>query len=266
MDVLLIERHGATAVLTMNRPEARNALNPELREAFAAALAQLRDDPEVKAVVLTGAGGHFCAGGDVKAMKPANPAQDKVFGTRERLLRLDRWFDELVDMEKPVIAAIDGVAFGAGLSLALAADFIFATPRARFCSVFARLGFVPDAGGMYLLPRAIGLARAKDMVFSARVVDAPEALAMGLVQRICEGDVLQMALCHAARFHDAPTAAIGIAKTVMNHAFESERREVYAQEALAQALCAQSDFHKEAARRFVEKEPPLYPWKDTNAQ
>jgi enoyl-CoA hydratase/carnithine racemase len=266
MDVLLIERHGATAVLTMNRPEARNALNPELREAFAAALAQVRDDPEVKAVVLTGAGGHFCAGGDVKAMKPANPAQDKVFGTRERLLRLDRWFDELVDMEKPVIAAVDGVAFGAGLSLALAADFIFATARARFCSVFARLGFVPDAGGMYLLPRAIGLARAKDMVFSARVVDAPEALAMGLVQRVCEGDVLQMALSHAARFHDAPTAAIGIAKTVMNHAFESERREVYAQEALAQALCAQSDFHKEAARRFVEKEPPLYTWKDTNAQ
>jgi enoyl-CoA hydratase/carnithine racemase len=89
---------------------------------------------------------------------------------------------------------------------------------------------------------------------------------MGLVQRVCEGDVLQMALSHAARFHDAPTAAIGIAKTVMNHAFESERREVYAQEALAQALCAQSDFHKEAARRFVEKEPPLYTWKDTNAQ
>ncbi|MBI5277679.1 MAG: enoyl-CoA hydratase/isomerase family protein [Burkholderiales bacterium] len=266
MDVLLIERHGATAVLTLNRPEARNAMDPELREAFAVALPQLRDDPAVKAVVITGAGGHFCAGGDVKQMKPAHPAQDKVFGTRERLLRLDRWFDELVDMEKPVIAAVDGVAFGAGLSLALAADYIFATPKARFCSVFARLGFVPDAGGMYLLPRAIGLARAKDMVFSARVVDAAEALAMGLVQRVCEGDVLQAALAHAARFHDAPTAAIGIAKTIMNHAFESDRREVYAQEALAQALCAQSDFHKEAARRFVEKEPPLYLWRDPHAQ
>jgi enoyl-CoA hydratase/carnithine racemase len=220
----------------------------------------LRDDPEVKAVVLTGAGGHFCAGGDVKAMNPAGPAQDKVFGVRQRLLRLDRWFDDLVDLEKPVIAAVDGVAFGAGLSLALAADWTIATQRARFCSVFARLGFVPDAGGMYLLPRAVGLARAKEMVFSARVVEAREALAIGLVQQLCEGDVLQAALALAQRFHSAPTAAIGIAKTVMNHAFESDRRDVYAQEALAQALCAQSDFHREAARRFVDKEPPLYQW------
>jgi len=266
MDVLLIERHGGTAVLTLNRPEARNALDPALREALAAAIAQLRDDPDVRAVVITGAGGHFCAGGDVKAMKPAHPAQDRIFGTRERLLRLDRWFDELVDLEKPVIAAVDGVAFGAGLSLALAADYVLASPRARFCSVFARLGFVPDAGGMYLLPRAIGLARAKDMVFTARVVEAPEALSIGLVQRVCEGDVLQAALAHAGRFHSAPTAAIGIAKTVMNRAFESDRREVYAQEALAQALCIQSEFHKEAARRFVEKEPPLYQWKDNHAE
>jgi 2-(1,2-epoxy-1,2-dihydrophenyl)acetyl-CoA isomerase len=260
MTVLLIERRGATAVLTMNRPDQRNALDPALRDAFAVAIAEVRDDPAVRAVVLTGAGGHFCAGGDVKAMKPSSPAQEKVFGTRERLLKLDRWFDELVDLEKPVIAAVDGVAFGAGLSLALAADYIFASPRARFCSVFARLGFVPDAGGMYLLPRAIGLQRAKDMVFSARVVEAQEALAIGLVQRICEGDVLRAALAHAECFRDAPTAAIGIAKTVMNHAFESERREVYAQEALAQALCAQSEFHKEAAQRFVEKQPPLYQW------
>jgi 2-(1,2-epoxy-1,2-dihydrophenyl)acetyl-CoA isomerase len=260
MDVLLIERYGATAVLTMNRPAARNALDPVLRDAFAAAISQLRDDPEVKAVVLTGAGRHFCAGGDVKAMKTANPAEDKVFGGRDRLLRLDRWFDELVDLEKPVVAAVDGVAFGAGLSLALAADYVIATPRARFCSVFARLGFVPDAGGMYLLPRAIGLARAKEMVFSARVVEAQEALAIGLVQRLCEGDVLQAALELAARFQSAPTAALGIAKNVMNHAFESERRQVYAQEARAQALCLQSEFHREAARRFVEKEPPLYQW------
>lgn len=265
MDVLLIEKRGATAVLTLNRPEARNALDPELRDAMGAAVAQVRDDPEIKAVVLTGSGGHFCAGGDVKAMKPGHPAQDKVFGGRERLLRLDRWFDELVDLEKPVIAAVDGVAFGAGLSLVLAADFVIATPRARFCSVFARLGFVPDAGGMYLLPRAVGLSRAKDMVFTARVVEAAEAQAIGLVQRICAGDVLEHALAYAERFHAAPTAALGIAKTVMNHAFESERRDVYAQEALAQALCLQSDYHKEAARRFVEKEPPLYRWPEQDA-
>ena len=263
MNVLQIERFGGTAVLTLNRPEQRNALDTALRDALADAVAQVRDDASVRAVVLTGAGGHFCAGGDVKAMAPAR--QDPVFGGRDRLRRLDRWFDELVDLEKPVIAAVDGVAFGAGLSLALAADFVLAAPRARFCSVFARLGFVPDAGGMYLLPRAIGLARAKDMVFSARVVEAQEALAIGLVQQLCEGDVRQAAMDFATRFHSAPTAAIGIAKMVMNHAFESERRQVYAQEALAQALCLQSHFHREAARRFVAKEPPLYQWPDIAA-
>lgn len=260
MNVLHTERAGATAVLTLHRPSQRNALDPALRDALAEAVAQVRDDPAVRAVVLTGAGGHFCAGGDVKAMAPASDGQDSVFGGRERLKRLHRWFDELVDLEKPVIAAVDGVAFGAGLSLALAADFILASPRARFCSVFARMGFVPDAGGMYLLPRAIGLARAKEMVFSARVVEAQEALTIGLVQHICEGDVLQAALAFAQRFHDAPTAAIGIAKGAMNRAFESERHEMYAQEALAQALCLQSEFHREAVRRFVEKQPPLYAW------
>jgi 2-(1,2-epoxy-1,2-dihydrophenyl)acetyl-CoA isomerase len=257
---LLVERDGHVLVVTMNRPYRRNALSSEMMRRMGEAWDEANADPGVRAVILTGAGGHFCAGGDVKAMAPGATGQDKVFGGRDRLRRLQRWFDELVDLEKPVIAAVDGVAFGAGLSLALAADFILASPRARFCSVFARLGFVPDAGGMYLLPRAIGLARAKDMVFSARVVEAQEALALGLVQQVCEGDVLQAALAFAERFHAAPTAAIGIAKGVMNHAFESDRREVYAQEAMAQALCMQSDFHREAARRFVDKQPPLYQW------
>lgn len=258
MTVLLIERIGATAVLTLNRPEQRNALDTELREALAAGVAEVREDRDVRAVVLTGAGGHFCAGGDVKGMSNASAAPD-VFGVRERLRTLHRWFDELIDLEKPVIAAVDGVAFGAGLSLALAADFVLASPRATFCSVFARLGFVPDAGAMYLLPRAIGLAAAKDLMFSARVVSAEEALSMRLVHKVCEEDVRQAALAFAERFHNAPTAAIGITKGILNHAFESERRDVYAQEAMAQALCRESDYHQEAVRRFLAKERPLYP-------
>ena len=218
---------------------------------------QLREDPEIRAIVLTGAGEHFCAGGDVKSMSESQQASD-VFTTQARMKSLHRWFDELIDLEKPVIAAVDGVAFGAGLSLALAADFIIASPRATFCSVFARLGFVPDAGAMYLLPRAVGLAAAKDMIFSARVVNADEALKMGLVHQVCEGNVKEAALAYAERFRNAPTVALGLAKGILNHSFESERREVFEQEALAQALCRQSDYHKEAVRRFIAKEPPLY--------
>jgi enoyl-CoA hydratase/carnithine racemase len=263
MTALQIERIGATAVLTMDRPQARNALDLSLREAFADAVEQVRDDPQVRAVVLTGAGGHFCAGGDVKTIA-GGQEQRNIYEGRERIRKIHRWFDELVDLEKPVIAAVDGVCFGAGLSLALAADFVLATPRAKFCAVFARLGFVPDMGAMYLLPRAIGLARAKELVFSARVVEAQEALEIGLVQQVCTGDVRQGAIDFAGRFEHAPTGAIGLAKSVMNHAFESERRSVYAQEAMAQAMARESAFHHEAVRRFLAKEGPAWQWPDTN--
>jgi 2-(1,2-epoxy-1,2-dihydrophenyl)acetyl-CoA isomerase len=262
MSVLTLHRDGATAVLTMNRPDQRNALDTAMREAFDGAVAEVRDDPSVRAVVLTGAGGHFCAGGDIKTVAQSVQGKRNIFEGRERIRKLHRWFDELVDLEKPVIAAVDGVAFGAGLSLALCADFVLASPRAKFCSVFTRLGYVPDMGAMYLLPRAIGLSRAKDMVFSARVVDAREALAIGLAQQVCEGDVLETALAFAKRFHNAPTESLGIVKGVMNHAFESERRTVYAQEAMAQAMCRESEFHQEAVRRFIAKEAPMYQWPD----
>jgi len=263
MPILLVERCGGTAVLTMNRPDQRNALDLDLRAAFEQAVAEVRDDPSVRAVVLTGAGGHFCAGGDIKSLSSSDGKRD-IFEGRERIRKIHRWFDELVDLEKPVIAAVDGVAFGAGLSLALAADFVMASPRAKFCSVFARLGYVPDMGGMYLLPRAVGLARAKDMVFSARVVDADEALAIGLAHQVVQGDLRRAALNFAERFHTAPTEALGLVKGVMNHAFESDRRSVYAQEAMAQAMCRESAFHQEAARRFLAKEPPLYQWAETS--
>lgn len=249
-------------MLTMNRPEHRNALDQVMREEFLTAIATVRDDRDIRAVVLAGAGGHFCAGGDVKALAANAGLTKDVFRMRRNVRDLHRWFDELVDLEKPVIAAVDGVAFGAGLSLALAADFIIASPRATFCCAFARMGLVPDLGAMYLLPRAIGLSRAKELVFSARVVQADEALAMGLVHAVASGDVLQEALRLAARFDAAPVDALGIAKGILNHAFESDRTEVYEREALAQALCRESSFHVEAVQRFVNKQPPFYSWSD----
>lgn len=263
MSVLSLQRHGATAVLTLNRPEQRNALDLELRQAFADAIPQVRDDPSVRAVVINGAGGHFCAGGDMKVMAGSLQGERDIFEGRERIRKIHRWFDELVDLEKPVIAAVDGSAFGAGLSLALAADFVIASPRAKFCCVFARLGYVPDMGLMYLLPRAIGLAHAKELVFSARVVDAQEALSLGLAQQVAKGDVLQEAMAFAERFQHAPIDALGLAKGVMNRSFESERSSVFAQEAAAQAMCRESVFHQEAVRRFLAKEAPLYQWPET---
>lgn len=263
MSVLQVQRHGATAVLTLNRPEQRNALDLELRAAFAEAVPQVRDDPSVRAVVITGAAGHFCSGGDIKGMAQGLQGPRDIFEGRERIRKIHRWFDELVDLEKPVIAAVDGSAFGAGMSLALAADFVIASPRAKFCAVFARIGYVPDMGLMYLLPRAVGLARAKELVFSARVVDTGEAQSLGIVQQVAEGDVVQEALALAARFEHAPTEALGLAKSVMNRAFESDRDTVYAQEAAAQAMCRESAFHQEAVRRFLAKQAPAYQWPES---
>ncbi len=257
---LKITRHGATAVLAMDRPDQRNALSLEMREAFARALPELRADDGIKAVVLTGSGGHFCAGGDIKSIAQAHAQGLDAFEGRARIRKIHQWYDALVDLEKPVISAVEGVAFGAGLSLALCADYAIARRGATFCAVFARIGYVPDMLGMYLLPRAVGLARAKELVFTARVCDAEEALELGLVQALCDGDPLEQALAMAERFHNAPTQALGLAKTIMNRTFESSREDIYAQEAMAQAICRDSAFHREAARRFVEKLPPAYKW------
>ncbi|HEY9281025.1 MAG TPA: enoyl-CoA hydratase/isomerase family protein [Eoetvoesiella sp.] len=262
MALLDIGFHGATAVLTLNRPDQRNALNDAMRLELTHAVSVLRENTSVKAVILYGAGGHFCAGGDVKAILGRESGARNAFDTRERIRNLHRWFDDLVDFEKPVIAAIEGVAYGAGLSLALSADFVLASAEAKFCAAFIRLGLVPDLGAMYLLPRLVGLVRAKELVFSGRVVDAEEAAQIGLVYAVSKSNVLEDALVLAARFHEAPTAALGISKLTMNHAFESDRQAIYVQEAMAQALCRTSDFHQEALGRFINKLPALYQWQE----
>ena len=262
MNALTFSLHGATAVVTLNRPEARNALDQAMRDELTVLVPQLRDDRSIKAVVLTGAGGHFCAGGDIKSMMNTVAGKQDVFDSRNRMLALHRWFDDLLDLEKPVISAVQGSAFGAGLSLALAADFVFAAPSAKFCCVFSKIGFVPDLGAMHLLPRLVGLQTAKELAFTARVVGADEAKQLGMAYKVTGEDVLQEAIAFAERFANAPTEAMGMTKRVMNHAFESQRAEVFQQEALAQTLCRESAFHQEAIQRFVSKQPALYQWQD----
>ncbi|MHA7599912.1 enoyl-CoA hydratase/isomerase family protein [Alicycliphilus sp. T452] len=245
--------------ITLNRPEARNALSMDMRPALAAAIAQMRDDPQVHAVILTGAGGAFCSGGDISAMLDASRTG---LSFRAGMRELHQWFPELVNLEKPVIAAVDGPAFGAGLSLALAADFILATRRAKFCAVFGRIGLVPDLGALHLLPRIVGLQKAKELVFSARTVDADEARQLGIVYDIvADGAALQQAAqALAQRFGLASTAAIGMAKTIMNQSFESDARTIAEMESYAQSMCRGSPYHQDAVRRFKAKEPLRFDW------
>ena len=245
--------------ITLNRPEARNALSKDMRPALAAAVTQMRDDPQVYAVILTGAGGAFCSGGDISGMLDSTRT-GLVF--RNNMRELHQWLPELVNMEKPVIAAVDGPAFGAGLSLALAADFVLATRRAKFCAVFGRIGLVPDLGALHLLPRIMGLQKAKELVFTARTVEAEEAKQLGMVFDIVDdGAALTVAAqALAKRFGDASTAAIGMAKTIMNQSFESDARTLAEMEAYAQSMCRGSPYHQEAIRRFKAKEPLRFDW------
>ena len=245
--------------ITLNRPEARNALSKDMRPALAAAVTQMRDDPQVYAVILTGAGGAFCSGGDISGMLDSTRT-GLVF--RNNMRELHQWLPELVNMEKPVIAAVDGPAFGAGLSLALAADFVLATRRARFCAVFGRIGLVPDLGAMHMLPRIVGLQKAKELVFTARTVEAEEAKQLGMVFDIVDDAtaLTEAALALARRFGEASTAAIGMAKTIMNQSFESDARTLAEMEAYAQSMCRGSPYHQEAIRRFKAKEPLRFDW------
>jgi 2-(1,2-epoxy-1,2-dihydrophenyl)acetyl-CoA isomerase len=245
-------------VLTMNRPEKRNALDVTMREEIADVVGRARRDAAVKALLLTGAGGSFSAGGDLAAL---GEARQDLQAARERIRALHVWLPELINLEKPVVAAVDGPAFGAGFMLALAADFVLASPRARFCAVFARIGLVPDLGAFWLLPRILGLQRAKELVMTARTVDPEEAKALGIVLEIHPQEALQdRAMAFAARFRKAPTAAIGMAKHALNQSFNLDQRALGEIEAYAQAMAINSAYHRAAVDRFLTKQPLEFDW------
>lgn len=255
---VLLSREGAALVVTLNRPEQRNALDLDMRAQLAEAIYEARDTNDVKVVVLTGSGSHFCAGGDLKSLSAREPSP---LAGRERVRRLHPWFRELVNLEKPVIAAVEGIAYGAGLNLALACDFVVAAQDARFCAVFGRIGLIPDLGGLYLLPRIVGLQRAKDIVFTAREIPATEALALGIVLELQPpGTVMRRALELAQRLATASTAGVGIAKNILNRSFNLDQDTLAELESLAQGILMETDYHRQAVSCFLAKQPAAFRW------
>lgn len=257
-ETLLLERRDGVALLGLNRPQARNAIDETLRAELPRALAELRDDDTVRAVVLYGVGGHFCAGGDLRAMS-ARPRT--AFESRQRIHALHAWLPEWVNLEKPLIAAVDGAAFGGGFSLALTADFVLASTRASFCQVFARIGLVPDMAALYLLPRIVGLQRAKELMMSARVVMAAEAQQMGIVHSLYAPEkLLDAAIGFAARFTQASPIAMGLTKSILNQSLHLDQKALAELECFAQGLCMDSAYHREAVQSFLAGEPPKFVW------
>lgn len=258
---LMLDVHDSVATLTFNRPEAMNALGGALRDEFADAVEVLaeRAGKDVSAVVLTGAGRAFCAGGDIRVLQEMSAKGPDAMRARMRASHatLERW----LDLPVPTIAAVNGAAAGAGFSLAIACDFVFAADHARFIMSFGRIGLVPDWGAMYLLPRLVGLQRAKELVFTARVLGAEDAQTYGLVLEVLAAeDLLAHAQGFAAKFANASPDAIGIAKRIMGAALETDRPAALAAEADAQADANASDYHRAAVARFLAKEPALFDW------
>ena len=257
-----LERHGATAVITMDSPATRNAFSAAMKDALSRAVQDVGADGDIRAVVLTGSGGQFCAGGDIRSMASAErtPAE-----WRARMQETHRWLRELIVLDRPLIAAVDGAAYGAGFSMALAADFVLATPRARFCMSFMKLGLVPDAGATYTLPRVVGAQRARELMLSAREVRAPEALSLGIAMELHEPDrLLPRALELAESFAGASPLAVSLLKRntldagALDAALDAE--------ANAQALAFLSPEYREAARRFIDKEPSAFQWPTNKEQ
>ena len=245
-------------VLTLNRPDKRNALDLAMREEMSDVVLRVRRDAAVKAMIITGSGGSFCAGGDLSAL---TAAKMDAIAARQRIRDLHVWFPELVNLEKPVITAVDGPAFGAGFMLALCGDFVLASPRAKFCAVFVRIGLVPDLGGFWLLPRVVGLQRAKELAMTGRTVEAEEAQRLGIVLETHPAEqLMDRAMAFARRFRHASTAALGMAKSAMNQSYNLDQRTLAELEAYAQALAITSEAHGEAVQNFLNKKPLAFDW------
>jgi enoyl-CoA hydratase/carnithine racemase len=254
--LLLVHRDGAIATLTLNRPDARNAINDELRETILEKLGELRGDATIAAVVITGAGTAFCAGGDLSSMRQRlrQPATEVAFNGWQRQQRTADFVAAVHKLGQVTIAAVNGPAVGLGLDLALACDFIIASGAATFASSFVRRGLIPDGGGLYFLPRRIGLQATKDLVFTGRSVGTDEALRLGLIDRVAEGDdVVATAVEYAATMAGNSRSALMLTKSILDRSFESTPEMIAAQGGSAQAISYTTADHRGAVEKFFQK-------------
>ena len=244
------------AVIRLNRPEKRNAITDEMRSQLIEHLERIASDKAVRAIVLTGNGKGFCAGGDVSGMaaRMDAPAGEVAFNGWARQQRVHHAVDLLYSMPKPTIAAVNGAAAGLGADMALSCDFVMASDEASFAWSYVKRGLIPDGGGLYFLPRRVGLPRAKDLVFSGRRVDAKGALELGIVDRLCAPERLVESACAwADELSRGSATALALGKSILNQSFELSAQQVFAQGSQAQAVCYTSWEHREAVHAFLNK-------------
>ena len=251
-----LQMRSGIATLTLNRPDKRNAMSDDMRTEFIHALERVTADKAIRALVLTGAGKGFCAGGDISGMERRMnaPAGEVGFNGWHRQQRVHHTQALLHTMPKPVIAAVNGAASGLGADTALACDFIIASEWASFTWSYIHRGIIPDGGGMYFLPRRVGLPKAKDLIFTGRKVDVDEAVALGIVDRKTSADrLLADAQTWAAELSKGSGTALALGKTILNQSFEMSAQQVFAQGSQAQGICYTSTEHRESVMAFLAK-------------
>ena len=258
-DTLRFEVTDQVATLTLDSPANRNALGAVMRVALAEVVQAVQRDRTIRSLVITGAHGQFCSGGDLRNM--ASVQLDSQ-GWRERMQDLHGVVHALITLDRPVIAAVDGAAYGAGFGLALTADFVLATPRARFCMSFMRVGLAPDFGALYTLPRIVGTQRAKELMLSAREVGADEAVRLGIAMELQPPEqLLARAQALARSFVEASPTAVSVVKRALA-AGGPDLATMLALEADGQAVAFGTDVHRSAVARFLAKEPARFQWPD----
>ncbi|MEQ9003751.1 MAG: enoyl-CoA hydratase-related protein [Pseudomonadales bacterium] len=253
---LLFERADGVARITLNRPQA-NALDPVMARELSAVAVICDDDPTVRAVVITGAGKLFCAGGDLAVFADAGAGAKSLIKTMAGDLHMA--LSRFARMQAPVIAAVNGTAGGAGMSLVMAADLAIAAQSARFTMAYTRAGLSPDGSSTFYMPRKIGDRRARELMLTNRVLSAAEAADWGIVNReVADGEALPQALALAAELASGATRAYGAVKTLLNETFEHGLEAQMELEARAIADLAASEDGQEGMRAFTEKRPPVF--------
>lgn len=258
-DELLVEQHGKVLVITLNRPEKKNAFTPGMIDRWAHTLEQARTDPSVHVIVETGAGDAFCAGGDVGHMKERNESAGPLARKSFLFEHIHRIALALEDLDKPVIAAINGPAVGAGLDLALMADIRFMAETARVSEGYIKVGLVPGDGGAYFLPRLVGVSRALELFWTGDFIDAPTALALGMVTHVVpQAQLMEETLKLAARIADGPPLAIRLTKRAVYQSLRADLRTALDLISSHLAVVSVSQDHAEGVKAFLEKRRPAF--------
>ena len=249
-----LEKDGALAILTLDRPDRLNAMADPMWDALHGHLMTIAADDVIRAVILTGAGRAFCSGGDVTGM-----AKSDILSGRARSQRRHRAVLALYNLEKPVIAAVRGAIYGIGNALALACDLVVASDTAKFSMAFKKVGVVPDGGAIFFLTQNLGIARAKELVYTARVVPAAEALALGLVARVVADDKLEIETrALATELAESATYALALAKKMFHSMYVPTLEQLMELETLASGAARLTHDHKEGVEAFKETRPPRF--------